>query len=159
MIENNRPLPGRAAVVAAAFLLFTVFLFAIPGQAQQPLQVLHNHVRPAITSGQAAPVGFLPAGQRINLAIQLPVHNQDELTSFLERLYDPSSADYRHFLSVAQFTEAFGPTAQDYKAVVKFAKANGFTVTDMPPNRLLIDINGSVAQIEKAFRVKMTVNE
>jgi len=149
----NRPLPVMAALVCAAAAL----LFTTPGQAQQSLQLLNKHVRPVVASGQAAPVGFLPATERMNLAIQLPLRNQTELTSLLDRLYDPSSPDYRHFLTVAQFTEAFGPSKQDYQAVVNFAKANGFTVTDTPPNRLLVDINGSVAQIEKAFHVVMTV--
>jgi len=153
MRKSNCPLPGLAAFVCAAALL----LFTIPGQAQQAVQILHNHVRPTVTSGQAAPVGFLPPTQRMNLAIMLPLRNQPELASLLGRLNDPTSPDYGHFLTVAQFTEQFGPTVQDYQAVVNFAKANGFTVTHTPPNRLLVDINGSVAQIEKAFHVVMTV--
>jgi len=132
-------------------------LFTIVGQAQQPLQVLHNHVRPVVASGQAAPVGLLPSTQRLNLAIMLPVRNHSELTSLLGRMYDPASPDYHQFLTVAQFTERFGPTEQDYQAVVAFARANGFTVTDTPSNRLLVDINGSVGQIEKAFHVGMKV--
>ena len=74
----------------------------------------------------------------------MPLRNQTELTNLLERLYDPTSPDYHQFLSVAQFTEQFGPTEQDYQAVIDFAKANGFTVTDTPQNRLLVDVNGSV---------------
>jgi len=93
----------------------------------------------------------------MNLAITLPLRNQAELTSLLERLYDPSSPDFHQFLSVAQFTERFGPTVQDYQAVVDFAKANGFTVAHAPRNRLLVDINGTVAQIEKTFHVAMVV--
>src|SRR5271166_4591250 len=146
-------LAGPAALTCAAMFL----LFTIAGQAQQPMQALHNHVRPAVASGQAAPVGLLPPTQRLNVAIMLPLRNQPELTSLLERLYDPSSPDYRQFLTVAQFTERFSPTEQDYQAVVKFAEANGLTVTDTPPNRLLVDVNGSVAQIQKAFHVVMTV--
>jgi subtilase family serine protease len=145
--------PGLTALVGAAVFL----LFTIPGLAQQPLQALHNHVRSAVTSGQAASVGVLPSTQRLNLAIMLPLRNQPELTSLLQRLYDPSSPDYHHFLTVAQFTRRFSPTEKDYKTVVKFAKANGFTVSGTPANRLLVDINGSVAQINKAFHVAMNV--
>jgi subtilase family serine protease len=153
MRKSNSPLPGLVALVgAAAFLLFT-----IPGQAQHTLQVLHHHVRPAVANGQAVPVGRVPASERLQLAIMLPLRNQAELTSLLGLLHDPASPEYGHFLSVAQFTERFGPTQQDYQAVVDFAKANGFTVTNTSPNRLLVDINGSVAQIEKAFHVTMTV--
>jgi subtilase family serine protease len=108
MSKNARLLPGQAAVICAAILL----LFTITGQAQQPLQVLHNHVRPVVASGQAAPVGVLPSTQQLNLAIMLPLRNQSELNSFLERLYDPNSSDYHQFLSVAQFTEQFGPRSR-----------------------------------------------
>ncbi len=149
-----RGILGRAA---GAALALAILLFTVPGQAQQTPQVLHNHVRPVVASGQAVPVGHLPLTQRLQLAIMLPLRNQAELTDLLDRLYDPTSSDYRQFLSVAQFTEGFGPTEQDYQAVVDFAKANGFTVTDTPANRLLVDVNGSVAQIEKAFHVVMVV--
>jgi subtilase family serine protease len=153
-MRKNAPLPPGLA----AFVCGVVFwLFTIPVQAQQPLQVLHNHVRPAVASGQIASVSTLPPTQRMNLAIQLPLRNQAELTSLLHRLYDASSPDYGHFLTVAQFTDRFSPTEEDYQAVVKFAKANGFTVTETPPNRLLVDLNGSVAQISKAFHVVMNV--
>jgi subtilase family serine protease len=153
MKKNTLLPPGLTAFVCAGVSL----LFTIPGQAQQQLQALHNHVRPVVTSGQATSVGSLPPTQRMNLAIMLPLRNQPELTRLLQRLYDPSSPDYRHFLTVAQFTHRFSPTEKDYKTVVKFAKANGFTVSGTPPNRLLVDINGSVAQINKAFHVAMTV--
>ena len=157
MRKSNSPLSGPAApVYMAAFLLFTIMSFTIQGHAQS-LQVLHNHVRPVVASGQALPMGALPASQRLNLAIMLPLRNQTQLTSLLARLNDPTSPDYGHFLTVAEFTEQFGPTTQDYAAVVNFAKANGFTVTGTPSNRLIVDINGSVAQIEKTFHVAMTV--
>ena len=153
-MSKNPPTLARllAFVCAAVFLLLT-----LPGQAQQALQVLHNHVRPAVANGQAAPVGVLPSTQRMNLAITLPLRNQAELTSLLERLYDPNSPDFRQFLRVDQFREQFGPTEDDYQAVVNFAKANGFKVTDMPKNRLLVDLNGTVDQIEKTFHVVMTL--
>ncbi|HVP53611.1 MAG TPA: S53 family peptidase [Candidatus Eisenbacteria bacterium] len=144
---------GLTIVICAAMF----FSLAVAGQAQQQLQVLHNHVRPAVAIGRAAAVGVLPSTQRLNLAIMLPLRNQSELTSLLGRLYDPSSPDYHQFLSVAEFTDRFSPTEQDYQAVVAFAKANGFTVIETPPNRLLVDVNGSVAQIQKAFHIGMKV--
>jgi subtilase family serine protease len=92
----------------------------------------------------------------MRLAIILPLRNPGELTNLLKRLYDPSNPDYRHFLTVAQFTQQFGPTKQDYEAVVKFARSKGFNVTHTPANRLLVHIDGTVSQINKAFHVAMT---
>jgi len=127
------------------------------GQAQQSPQVLHNHVRSAVSTSQAALLGSLPPDQQMNLTIVLPLRNQSELASLLGRLYDPTSPDYHHFLSVDQFTEQFGPTVEDYEAAVSFAEANGLVVTSRPANRLIVPISGSVAQINSAFSLKMKV--
>jgi uncharacterized membrane protein len=154
-------------------MLFTVALavgrFGVSQQpaqqpAQQPvqqpvpqdLQTLHHHLRPVVASGRAAVVGTLPPDRQLHFSIVLPLRNQKELAGLLERLYDPASADFRHFLSVAQFTAAFGPSSDDYQAVVSFARANGFTVTGAPANRLVVPLRGSVDLINKAFHVTMT---
>ena len=153
MSKSVPQLSGLVAVVCAAMF----FSLVIAAPAQQPIQVLQNHVRPVVANGQVAALGFLPPNQRLNLAIMLPLRNQPELTSLLNNLYDPASSEYHQFLTVAEFTERFGPTDQDYQAVVAFAKGNGLTVTDTPPNRLLVDVSGSVAQIQAAFHIVMKV--
>src|ERR1700691_515108 len=145
----------RAEVSALVCWLALCFL-SIPAQAKKSAQVLHNHVRPAVANGRAARVGPMPNNQRLRLAIMLPLRHQDELTSLLKRLYDRSRPDYRHFLTVAQFTERFAPTKRDYQAVVKFARSKGFTVTHAPANRMLVHLYGNVSQINKAFHVRMT---
>jgi subtilase family serine protease len=145
----------RAETSALVCLLALCFL-SIPAQAKKAAQVLHNHVRPAVANGRAARVGPMPNNQRLRLAIMLPLRNQDELTSLLKRLYDRSSPNYRHFLTVAQFAERFAPTKRDYQTVVKFARSKGFTVTNEPANRMLVHLDGTVSQINKAFHVTMT---
>jgi uncharacterized membrane protein len=126
------------------------------GMAQQYVQTLHHHVRPAVASGKAGVIGTLPLDQQLTFSIVLPLRNQKELASLLQRLYDPTNVDFRHFLSVAQFTTAFGPSSDDYQAVVSFARANGFTVTGAPANRLVVPVRASVDQINKAFHLTMT---
>jgi subtilase family serine protease len=152
MRTSTRVRTGPALLLCLAALCF----FSIPGAARKRFQLMHKHVRPVVTNGQAARVGPMSTRQRMRLAIMLPLRNQSELTKLLRRLYDPSSPDYRHFLSVAQFTQQFGPAKQDYQAVVKFARSNGFIVTNAPANRLLVHIDGTVAQINKAFHMAMT---
>jgi subtilase family serine protease len=152
MRARKRGPTGPAVLIWFVALCF----FSIPAAARKRSQVLQKHVRPAVTNGQAAHVGPMSKSQRMRLAIILPLRNQGELANLLQRLYDPSSTDYRHFLTVAQFTQQFGPTKQDYQAVVKFARSQGFSVTNTPPNRLLVHISGTVSQINKAFDVAMT---
>jgi N-acetylneuraminic acid mutarotase len=153
MNRNDHTRSGSAAIACAAALL----LCWAPAQAQPSRQVLHGHVRAVVSSGRAALVGSLPAGRELGVSIVLPLRNQAGLTALLAGLYDPSSPNYRHFLSVEQFTGQFGPTADDYQAVIDFARSKGLTVTDTPANRLHVPVRGTVAQIEKAFNVSMKV--
>jgi subtilase family serine protease len=146
----------RFVSITAAFVCAVAFLLsARSGLAQQPLHMLDNKVPAAVSSGQATLVGRLPATQKMQLTIVLQLSNQEALTTLLSQIYDPFSPNYRHFLSVDQFTAQFSPTAKDYQTVVNFARANGFTVTDTSANRLIVRINGTVAQVEKAFNVRM----
>jgi Pro-kumamolisin, activation domain len=146
-----------ALLIESAVLAILAIAACSVGRAQQPTQMLRNHVRPEVSSGQAPLVGSMSPEQRLNFSIVLPLRNQAALTSLLHRLYDPSSPDYRQFLTVDQFTEQFGPTAQDYAAVVAFARANGLAVTGTPANRLIVPLSGTVDQINRAFNVRMNL--
>src|SRR5208283_2026573 len=53
--------------------------------------------------------------------------------------------------------EMFGPTEKDYRAVLAYAKVHGLQVTGTHPNRMLVDVRGSVADIEKAMHVTLRV--
>jgi subtilase family serine protease len=101
------------------------------------------------------PIGPVSESQSMNLALTLRLRNPEALQLLLQQLYDPTSPKYRQFLSVEQFTEQFGPTEDDYQKVIDFAASHGLTVTNRSPNRLVLDVSGSVADIEKAFQVKM----
>jgi subtilase family serine protease len=127
------------------------FLFPKRASAQQR-QVLPTKL--AASPGTHA-VGRMPAAQRMNLALTLKLHNTQALDALLKDLYNPASPNYRHFLSVQEFTEEFGPTAADYQKAISFAQAHGLAVTNQAPNRLVLDVSGTVSQIEDAFHVTM----
>ena len=56
-----------------------------------------------------------------------------------------------------QFTAEFGPTQQDYNAVIDYFRANGITVVDTTPNRLNLQVTGSAANVQSAFHVNLGV--
>src|ERR1043166_2545004 len=138
------------SVVAHAALFLSVSVF---GQSTQGRKVLPRHVPPAVAHLQ--PVGRLSATTNLSLAIGLPLRDPQGLTNFLNQLYDPASKNYHHYLSSEEFTERFGPTQKDYQTVTAFLQTNGFKVTATHPNRLLIDVAGSVPTIEKTFGVTL----
>jgi len=104
-----------------------VSIVSIISQAQ-PQSLLTRHVREATLNGQAQYVGPLPATQPMHLVLTLPIRNQAALDNFLQQVYDPSSASYRQFLTVEEFTARFGPSQQDYDEVIRFAEMHDFTV-------------------------------
>ena len=109
----------------------------------------------AVAEGKAPVAGAADPQQPLRLAIHLPLRNQDELTRLLHDLYDPKSPNFHKYLSVAGFTERFGPTAADYNAVVAWAEANGLTVTGTTPNRRLVAVECSVKTVNRALHVSI----
>ena len=119
------------------------------------LPPLTHHVQDVVLNGQAKSVGRLPATQSMRIVLVLPHQNEAALGSFLKDLYDPSSSSYRKFLTVEEFTSRFGPSQQDYDAVVSFAKTHGLAVVGTSVNRMNVDVTGPVAGIESALHVTM----
>jgi subtilase family serine protease len=127
----------------------------IAAQAQQPL--LTRHVRDVVANGQAPAVGHLSATRSMRLVLALPLRDRTGLENFLRDAYDPTSASYRKFLTVEQFTERFGPSQEDYDSLIQFAKSSGLTVVETSRNRVNLTVTGSVGTIERALHVNMVV--
>jgi autotransporter-associated beta strand protein len=136
----------RLAIVVST----TIVLITSSATAQQ---ILHGHVPEVVARLHLRPIGRLSATNRLNLTIGLQLRNREMLTNLLQQLYDPASTNYHHYLTPEQFTEKFGPTEQDYQAVVNFAKTNGLEVVATHGSRMLLDVRGRVSDIETAFHV------
>jgi subtilase family serine protease len=128
---------------------------ASPGktQAEPDRMILPGHV-PSVVA-RLTPIGRLPATNHLFLAIGLPLRNQIALDELLRQLYDPRTTNFHKFLTPAEFTARFGPTEQSYQAVVGFAEANGLVVGRQHRDRLVLDVEGSVSNVEGAFHVTL----
>jgi len=146
----------RKFALAGSFFLLAAIVFAALAETAraQERQVLQTHV--SATPG-AKLIGRLPGSQRLNLAITLPLNDQEQLNALLQQLYDPASPKYRQFLRVQQFTDQFGPSVVDYQRVIGALQSYGLTVVNTTPNRVVLDVSGTVANIELAFHVTMHV--
>jgi uncharacterized repeat protein (TIGR01451 family) len=137
----------RAVVVA-------ISLFISPSAPAQR-QVLHGHLPPAAARLQAT--DSLDQSKPMSVLVGLPLRNREALTNFLSDLHNPASPAYHHYLTPAQFTEKFGPTPEDYEAVIAFARSSRLTVGPAYANRTLLKVGGTVADIERVFNVHMRV--
>src|SRR5579862_9140250 len=134
--------------VQLSFACIIGLILLAASSAAAPRPILTTHLPPAVANGQAARLGDLPPDQRLSLAISLPLRNEAALDDLLRELYDPASPRYHQYLSVAEFADRFGPAPEDHDAVLRFAQANGLLVTATRANRLVVDLEGPVANIE-----------
>ncbi|HEY6329442.1 MAG TPA: S53 family peptidase [Blastocatellia bacterium] len=150
------PRPRWVVLFSVIVLLGAQALPRLRARAQgQLVQLPTRHVHQEVSGGETPFVNPLPADQSLDLDITLPLRNAAALDDLLQELYDPQNPLFHQFLSVEQFTEQFGPTEEDYAAVVSFAQESGLTVTATSYNRFLLSVTGPVANIETAFNVKM----
>jgi kumamolisin len=143
---------GLGQFLVAVAALVSLSMVSIDALAQT---VLTHHVREATLNGQARAVGRLPATQAMQLDIVLPLRDPAGLTAFLKEIYDPANASFRHFLTPREFTVRFGPTQEQYDAVVRFAQTNGLTVVGGSRDGMEVQVRGPVSAIEAAFHLTL----
>lgn len=148
---------GCSRGIIVSVVLAGVYWSAVFGALAAPsgMKTLYGHVPEAVA--QLQPKGTLPPTNRLHLAIGLPLRNTNELDDFLARVYDPASTNFHQYLTLEQFTEQFGPADADYASVMAFAEQNHLTVEGTYHNKLLLDVSGSVEDVERAFHISMQV--
>jgi subtilase family serine protease len=142
--------PRRLAMCAAA-------VFVVSTVRAQAQSALTHHVRPAIPGGQARYLDRMPATQFLRLDVVLPLRDQAGLDQLLREISDPSSPNYRHFLSPEQFTDDFGPSQEQYDALTRYVISHSFRVAGGTRDGMDLQIEGPVSAIETAFHVQMGV--
>ncbi len=143
---------NKRIVVFVLTIAAIVSAGALAGSAQS---LMTRHVRDVVNNGQALLLGRLPETQQLQLDIVLPLSDQAGLDEFLIDLNNPASASYRQFLTPQEFIARFGPTQEQYDAVLAFAKANGLTVVGGSRDGMEVQVKGSVSTIEAAFRIRL----
>ena len=132
----------------------TVLLLSTASIQAAGTQILHGNVPEAIAASNAVGQG---RPRPLKCAWRLDCHCEikQELDNLLKQLADPASPNFRQYLTPVQFAERFGPTEENYQALASFLAANGFSVTGTHPNRTILDVSGTVADIESTFHLNM----
>jgi len=70
-------------------------------------------------------------------------------------LYNPSSANYRRWLTKAEFAAKYAPTAAEAKTVKDFLTSNKLAIVSVGPNNFYVRATGTVAAVSSAFHVTL----
>jgi len=115
---------------------------------------------PAIGAEVLAVPGVIDLGRRagsapIDVMVALRFNHAEELDQLLNEQIDPSSSNYRKFLTAAQFDERFGPTAEQLNRVTSQLQQAGFQITQISSNRVLVYAKASSAIVENFFKTEI----
>jgi subtilase family serine protease len=133
-------------VTAVLIVVLLAVLAARGAQAQQMVPLVGN--RPASLGGlgtNAAP------SLSLSIEVRLSLRNQAQLNQFLSDLQNPSSPNYREFLTPDEFTARFGPSPADLNAVVDWLTQQGFHVTAASLKDRVVTATGNMGVAAHAF--------
>jgi len=171
MLHLRYPRPANQALVLTCLLAVTSFLACTPqvGAQTSPatrvvtppsiggsMMRLEGHVPQKVLDGTAIRVGHKDSTQHLRLALYIRPQHQAEEAEYIRELTTKGSPNFHKFLTLDEIIARYSPSVEDEQAVVDWATSQGLTVTHRFPNRLLVDVEGTIATIEKAFDV--TIN-
>src|SRR5580704_4044197 len=139
----------------AVFVIAVWAAFLAPLRAAENRRTLQRQIPKPVANGAVRPLGRYPGSARTDVAIGLRLGDKEGLKAFIDTLYDPTSPGYKGYLTPDQFTARFGASATDYQKVIDFLKSSGLTVAATTPNRMIVDVTGSVSDFERVFQFTM----
>jgi len=116
-----------------------------------------------VNVAQAAGVdlGEMPVSQRLQMTLTLKpsADRIARLDGFLREVRTPGTADYRHWVTPAEFGERFGATAEQIEAASTWLVSCGLRVDVVDSSRMRITTSGFRTAVESAFGTSMRMSE
>jgi kumamolisin len=154
-----RNLFSRANSQRAAAVFTVVYVIAsglvtaaASAPADQPVPLHGNTVAGLASTDRVADEDPTRA---IDIQLGLQLRNRAELEQLIRRVSTPSSPEYGHYLTPAQFNAQFGPSAAQVNEATGFLRANGLQVTSAVASSTIVDARGTVAQVEGALHTSI----
>lgn len=104
---------------------------------------------------QATDLGPVPPGTTMHVSVGLAMPNMSGAEAAAKALYTKGSPTYHHFLTPAQFTNTWGPSAATASAVASYLQSAGLSSVTIEPNRMLVTATGNAAAVEQAFNTSL----
>ena len=107
---------------------------------------------------QASTLGLVASAKPdlvLNMRIIFDIRKKPEWQKWQEDFRDPKSPHYRKFLTTEEGRELRKPPASWFDQVGSWLTSQGFTITARFPDFMGLRFSGTVAQVDKAFRVEV----
>jgi len=80
---------------------------------------------------------------------------QAAFDAFVESQYDRNSPNFHHWLTPQEVGSNFGLSRSDIDVISTWLRSHGFSITEVPPDRMTIRFSGTARQVESAFHTEI----
>jgi subtilase family serine protease len=152
-IKLSRVIKSKTFARVIAVTLFSFAILCLYGAVANPARGVANNQRVFVgAEDQAAP---------LTVTVWLKQHNEAALDALLQQMYDKSSPNYHHWLTMDQYRAQFAPSAQDVAAVSKHLAQYNLRVSSVDKFNHFVRAQGRVGDAQRAFNThinRMMVN-
>ncbi len=144
---------ARTALATAAVLslgLLSSGAFALGGGVSTLPTATSNSISTMPADTRVVDLGPAAASNVRSVTVMLAVRNKAALDSFVSSLTTPGNANYRKFITPAQFAASYGQTPAAVAQVVAYLQSQGLTAR-VHGNNLAVTATGTNAQLAAAF--------
>jgi subtilase family serine protease len=133
----------------AAFVLGAAFLL-IPtvSAGAATTSKIQDRAPAAVPANKSGPT---PGAELIEFDVGVELKDLAGAEALAKEVTDPTSHNYRRFLSPQRWESRFSPTAKSAKEVEKSLRKAGFKIDAVTPDRMTIEAEGTAEQIESYF--------
>ncbi len=144
-------LVGACSVLVLALGLPSIVAPAASAAAPIPDTPIWGNVPAAIYAAHLKPSGSVPLGKTLKIMLGLRAQNVQQMQS----LAGQTALGMRKPLSAASFGTAYGASSSTIQEITSYLSGYGIHVTRVWPDNLMIEAQGTAAQIEQAFAVRL----
>ncbi len=135
-------------------------------QAPLVTATVNNQVTSTLANTHLSMINQLSPKAKLNNStkmshLQLILKRGDKSEAALKRLmseqHDPKSPLFHHWLTPAQYGQAFGVADSDLAATKSWLVSQGFTVNGVYPSKMQIDFSGNAGQVNQAFHTQENI--
>ena len=99
--------------------------------------------------------GGLDPSATLTLSVVFGLRNRPGLETLQAEQQDPTSSNFRQWLTPEEFNVRFGPDPADVEAVSDWLVQQGFAIVESNQNARYVRFRGSVAQVQSVFRTSV----
>ncbi len=166
LVERVAPALGPVWLIPCALIAVSLFPTHSPAQTSavringtiddSSRITLRGNVNPmAQPQFDHGPAPISMPASRLLLVLKRSTQQEADLETYLQSVQDPNSPNFHKFLRPEQFGDRFGLGDTDLQTVQKWLSDNGFKINQVSKSRMLIELSGTVGQVQNAFHTSI----